>query len=71
LAGAKEGEEIETLRSLTGRSLSPGGRAQRLDEASFPKPGGVGSRAAARKPGWREICGLSRAGANDNFLARP
>src|SRR5262249_11271206 len=46
VASAKEGEEIGTLRSLTGRSLSPGGRAQRLDKASSSeaerrrKPGG-------------------------------
>ncbi len=72
LAGAKEGEEIETLRSLTGRSLSPGG-----DERSawtkrlFPKPGGVGSRAAGRKPAGPEIWALSGASANDNFLAQP
>src|SRR5215470_11267039 len=35
LAGAKEGEEIETLRSLTGRSLSPKGTSAALGRSVF------------------------------------
>jgi len=56
LAGAKEDEEIEMLRSLTGRSLSPrGDERSAWTKRLFPMPGGVGSRAAARKPDRREF----------------
>src|SRR5215471_3080470 len=69
--GVNDGWGIATLRSLIERSSSLEGREQRLDEASFSEAGRLGSRVAAREPGWREICALSGAGANDNFLAEP
>jgi hypothetical protein len=54
-----------------GAPCPPGGRAQRLDKASSSeaerrrKPGGCKEARRA------EICALSAAGANDNFLAKP
>jgi hypothetical protein len=69
--GVNDGGEIETLLSLIGAPRPRGDLSSAWTKRLFAKPGGVGSRAAARKPGWREICALSGAGANDNFLGRP
>jgi len=68
LAGAKEGEEIETLRSLAGRSLSPKGASAALGRSVFfrgRKPGGCKD---ARQG---EDLGAFSLTANDDFLGDP